>query len=266
MQSRFNSPSRPDVNGLKQARRNWILSLLCSAMTAAFVCLANSALAHDPYEITSTVNLEVNQINLQVEMEFPAAMSLVEANQSSSTAVPPEEKFADYLPQLKQQAGRFMEIQAAGEPLRAVGTNVTLELENHVFFRLVFPSTELRPLQFSVPGLQTLSEHGPFGTTLTVLDRVHQKVLGQKVLFADSGAVEFKREPTVEAAPTPAELEVPASTPQIVADHGDVIPVEPLGRRVDRVGKSGFWPALWVGLLAILIVTILRSYTRTRRE
>jgi hypothetical protein len=66
-----------------------------------------------------------------------------------------------------------------------------------VRLRLLFPVPGRGPLKVEAPLLTELSDAGGYGVSLTVLDMVNQRVLGQSVLFADQAAVTFD---DVEAA------------------------------------------------------------------
>jgi hypothetical protein len=232
-------------------------------LAAGVLLLALSVSAHDPYEITSTARLKADQIELQIEMEFPTSMLLAGLDPAAAGERSPGELFKSHLPQLEEQAGRFFQITAGNNPLRAGATNVTLEVENHVHFRLVYPPTELRPIVFAAPGLQTLSGHGPFGTTLTVLDLVHQRVLGQEVLFADSPALALGAEaatPTAQIAPA-----APVAAPESSMVSGAPTQAVPVAASAGLGRGRGLWHPFGIAAAVVVILGALWSCARRRQ-
>ena len=158
----------------------------------ALICLlalaGNFARAHDPYEITSVVYVRSNVIELFIEMEFPAGMRLAGVEPVRDVAV--LSQFEKAQPQLAVLAGSFFDFTAGNNTVAALSTNVALGMEDHIQFKLEYAATSLRPLQFTARGLRSGTD-SPYGTSLTVLDMVNQKVLGQTTLFADSPRAEF---------------------------------------------------------------------------
>ncbi len=158
----------------------------------ALVCMlalaSNQARAHDPYEITSAVYVRSNVIELFIEMEFPAGMKLAGVEPARNSAVLTQ--FEQAQPQLAALAGSFFDFTAGNNRVAALTTNVSLGVENHIQLKVEYAATPLRPLQFTARGLRTMSD-SPYGTSLTVLDMVNQKVLGQTTLFAVSPRADF---------------------------------------------------------------------------
>ena len=188
-------------------------------LVAGTVC----AWAHDPFEITSTIRLESNRTVVEIEMEFRAAMRLAgvpPAGEAADSAV----QFQSKLPELQRQAAQFFELGNAGGKLMVTGTNVTLGVEDHVKFNLEFPATR-GGLHVNAAGLKTLGEEGPFGTTVTVLDVVTLKVLGQAVLFASSPVAEFA--PLAKVAAKPATVSAATNLPAATVVATAVAPAKP---------------------------------------
>ena len=158
-------------------------------LTSLAFLLAASAKAHDAYEITSVVYLQTNRIELFVEMEFPTAMKLAGLTPTRDVAV--LSQFEAGLTRLREAAGDFYEITAANNVIQSLVTNVEMVVDNHIQFRVEFASTPHRPLRFAARSLKALAEQGGYGASLTVLDMVNKKVLGQTTLFADSPTMEF---------------------------------------------------------------------------
>ena len=156
------------------------------------------ARAHDPYEITSEVYVRSNRIELFVEMEFAAGMTLAGVKPSREVAA--ETQFSAALLQLRDLAGNFFDFTAGNNVVPALATNVQLGVENHIRLHVEYAHTRYRPLRFVARGLMNASSN-PYGTSLTVLDMVNQKVLGQATLFAGVSTAEFppKTDVTIEA-------------------------------------------------------------------
>jgi hypothetical protein len=148
-----------------------------------------SARAHDPYEISSVVYLHSNRIELFIEMEFPTGMSL--AGQKPTQERAAVTQFEAALPQLRELAGSFYDFTAGNHVVPSLATNVELGVEDHIRFRVDYATTPHRPLRFVARGLGGNADENPYGASLTVLDMVHRKVLGQTTLFTASAPVEF---------------------------------------------------------------------------
>jgi len=172
------------------------LSLICLLGLAS-----NIARAHDPYEITSVAYVRSNVIELFIEMEFPAGMRLAGVEPVRDVAV--LSQFEKAQPQLTALAGSFFDFTAGNNKVAALTTNVSLGVEDHIQFKLEYAATPLRPLQFTARGLRSGTD-SPYGTSLTVLDMVNQKVLGQTTLFADSPRADFPPPLPETDVPSPA--------------------------------------------------------------
>ena len=148
-----------------------------------------SVKAHDPYEISSVIYIQTNRIELLVEMEFPTGMRLAGLTPTKDVAV--LSQFEAGQTKLFEAAGSFYEITAANNVIQPLSTNVELGVEDHIRFHVEFANTTHRPLRFVARSLKSLADQGSYGASLTVLDMVNKKVLGQTTLFADSPTMEF---------------------------------------------------------------------------
>lgn len=173
--------------------------------------------AHDPYEITSVAYIHSNRIELFVEMEFPTGMTL--AGQKPVREVAVSSQFETALPRLRELAGNFFNLTAGNNVVLPLSTNIELGVEDHIRFQVEFKPTPYRPLRFVARGLGTDAGANPFGTSLTVLDMVNQKVLGQTTLFAGSPTAEFppRLNETSETTTVAIESNVPVVAPSIAA-------------------------------------------------
>lgn len=232
-------------------------ALILGLLLAGF----SPAQAHDPYEISSVVYVRSNSVELLMEMEFPTGVLL--SGQRPSPGLSPTNWFESELPQLADSAGTFFQITAGNHALLPTSTNVTMGVENHIRFKLEFAPTPHRPFRIVAPGIRALSELGPYGVNLTVLDMVNQKVLGQTTLFADSLPVEF---------PVSAMRDEPAPRiPPSVLTARTGVAVVAIARTdaavegaVKPPGSSGRFLALGIfGFVAILLVAAHWFRTRT---
>ena len=146
-----------------------------------------------------------NRIELFMEMEFPTGMTL--AGQKPVRDVAAVSQFESALPRLRELAGGFFAFTAGHNVLLPLSTYVELGVEDHIRLRMEFGPTQYRPLRFVARGLGTDADANPYGTSLTVLDMVNQKVLGQTTLFAATPTAEFPtRTPEqTEVSPAPPE-------------------------------------------------------------
>jgi hypothetical protein len=210
---------------------------------------AASARAHDPYEITSAAYVRTNVIELFIEMEFPAGMRLAGIEPARDVAISNQVERAR--PQLAALAGSFFDFTAGNNKVAALNTNVTLGIDDHIQFKLEYQATPLRPLQFVARRLRAVTD-SPYGASLTVLDMVNQKVLGQATLFADSPPAVF---------PPPAlavEINPPAS-PRVIAPitaSSSATPVAPPARSAP--GTS----LIFIVGLAVTLFLLLRPFFR----
>jgi len=215
--------------------------------------ISRPALAHDPYEIVSTAYLHSNRLDLEVQMEFNTAMLVAGVNRREHPDVSEGDLFGRVKPQLEAVAAKFFEVLAGGGelPLRQAG--VSLGVENHVQFELTYAQPDKQPLRFKAIGLRALEGLGPYGTALTVLDMVNQKVLGQPVLFPDSPEIEVE-------VPSIINRTSARFTDQAVDERGTVwepapdvasapetIPAEEAGS-----GPASRW---WIWVIVLVVLT-----------
>ena len=218
---------------------------------------AASLEAHDPYEITSVVYVRSNMIELFIEAEFPTGLTL--AGLTPTRDVAAETQFEAGLPQLKNFAGGLFEITAGNNPVQPLSTNVELGVELHIRGRVELASTDYRPLRFVPRGLKAVPDV-PYGVSLTVLDIVNQKVLGQSVLFADSPPAEFPAtESLIQLAQPTLAVRKPVEPPGIAIQTN-----ESSATRNEGARRQFRWPVavLIIGAVVGLVVAWLRSNAR----
>jgi hypothetical protein len=185
------------------------------------------ALAHDPYEITSTLSLYSNRTELRVEMEARTALLFAGHNALVTSEQIPG-IFTSLHEALTDTASRFLKLTTAGRDLHPEKTSLLLGVEDHLQFTLQFPRVRGGSIHCEARVLQAFTNEGPYGISLTVLDLVNKKVLGQSVLFKGSSAADFPSQTSSETlsktsppemAPSPvvkierSALEAPAHDP-----------------------------------------------------
>lgn len=221
-----------------------VVILICLA-----ALLAPAARAHDPYEITSVAYIYSNRIELFMEMEFPTGMTLAGKKPVRDVAV--LSQFEAALPRLQELAGNFFNLTAGNNVVLPLATNVELGVEDHIRLRLDFAPTPYRPLRFVARGLGGDSSENPYGTSLTVLDMVNQKVLGQTTLFAATPTAEFPAKILESAEAGAASTESAASiTPAPPATLAAI----PAATSTPATGKPNWLLAL-VTLSAVFALT-----------
>jgi hypothetical protein len=229
---------------------------LITVRTALLISLAllfaTSAKSHDAYEITSVVYLQTNRIEMFAEMEFPTAMKRDVAVLS---------QFEAGLPKLMAAAGGFYEINAANNVVQPLSTNVELVVDDHIQFRVEFANTAHRPLRFSAQSLKALAEQGGYGASLTVLDMVHKKVLGQTTLFADSAVAEFSvTNRTVQpASPAPPPVDQTAATFSNFTDTNTTSTYQPVSKPADARPQLRWATMLTAFLVALTVAFFIKQ-------
>ena len=175
------------------------------------------AFAHDPYEITSTLSLYSNRTELRVEMEARTALLFA----GHSTPVTSEQIpgiFTSLHEALTDTASRFFKVTAAGRDMYHEKTNLQLGVEDHIQFTLQFPRARGQSIRCQPRVLEAITNEGPYGISLTVLDMVNKKVLGQSVLFRGSSAAEF---------PSPSSPPLSETLSNAPASPADVVKLSP---------------------------------------
>jgi len=207
---------------------------LLAAISLLGLVTADLARAHDPYEITSVAYVHSNRIEMFIEMEFPAGMRLSGQKPVNDLAI--LSQFETALPRLRELAGNFYRFTAGNNAVAVLSTNVELGVEDHIRFRVEYAATPHRPLRFTARGLGGISDENPYGTSLTVLDMVNQKVLGQTTLFPATPDAQFPPATETDLVDTPTNAPTPTATisdtetptpPPIANQTRREIPIEP---------------------------------------
>lgn len=217
--------------------------------------LLTSAMAHDPYEIASVVYIQSNRIEVFLEMEFPTGIRLAGLEPSLQTSA--ESQFAAAVPRLEQFAGGLFEISAGNQVLLPLRTNVELGVETHIRGQLEMALTDSRPLRFDPRGLRVV-QGAPYGVSLTVLDMVNKKVIGQAALFADSLPADFPATDSTLNSTVGSTLVAAKTGEPVTATVTTNSPSAGVGG--EKSGRPG-WLATMVVLsgIAILLVAWRRS-------
>ena len=188
--------------------RSAILYLLFSILA-----FPNHAHAHDPLEISATVYLHTNRLELRAVMMRPAILRVADhqAVPLLDFSIPSERDEA--MPMLRSLAGGLFSLTCGTNSLRATETNVILGAEDHVGFNLVFPTTNAT-VKLVARLLAHLPSEDPYGVNIIVLDMVSNKVVEQKLLNAPNPVMELIP-PTITATnqPPPVKPDSTNATP-----------------------------------------------------
>lgn len=109
-------------------------TLLWSVLAAALA--AGRALAHDPFEITTTVRLRATTIEIEATMARSTALSVAAGGAEAPTFDPAD--FARYRPRLLQCAPGLFTLTIDTAALELQRSDARLGIENDVDFHLVF--------------------------------------------------------------------------------------------------------------------------------
>jgi len=164
------------------------------------VLLGAPVWAHDPLEITATLYFRSNQVELFAEMEMRPARVLA-GGKSEFT-------YEQIITELQNRAASCFQVTSGSKVIAAASASAVAAEEQHVQLRLIYPRPASSSFQLEAPMLSELAADGPYGVGLTALDMVHQKVVGQSVLFADHAVT-----PVLQVLPVEVESTGPAGTP-----------------------------------------------------
>jgi hypothetical protein len=239
--TRMTTTTPRDHNTQKSINWAWGWSIILSLA----VLFASNARAHDPFEITATSYLRTNQLELFIEMEPRPARLL----SGAPATIEPE----IVLSQLELKAPTLVRIWSGPTELKPTSITAMEGTENHAQLRLLYPLPPVGPFRIETPLLAQLETEGPYGVTLTVLDMVNQKVLGQSVLFAD----------TPEAAFTHPSSPLPTANPPSPHPPSEA-PAEAASAKLDAAATTGasdstsrpivgWWVLVGLGIVAVLV-------------
>ncbi|MFO1488549.1 MAG: hypothetical protein U1F65_08725 [Verrucomicrobiota bacterium] len=174
------------------------------ALLLALVLPGGRAFAHDPLEISATLLLQTNRLELRAVMLRPTILRLADhrAVPLLDFAIPSEREEA--LPMLRSLAGELFQLRAGTNTLRPLPPEVLIGAEDHVSFHLTYPAAE-PPLKLDARLFKDLPAQDAYGVNLIVLDMVNHQVLDQKLLNAKSPSSEIfaTNRPNVRSVPHP---------------------------------------------------------------
>ncbi|MDC0683022.1 HupE/UreJ family protein [Sorangium atrum] len=179
-------------------------------MSVALVALlsADSALAHDPFEITTEASLLADRLEVQITMaRGTAATSCPDAAGGRPREGPAS--LEAWRSRMEACAPRLYEVTAGGEALRPSAARAALTVENDAEMTLVYPLPARGPLRFDAVLLRQLPEP-TFGAEIRVMRE--GALLGQQLLRAEASTFEIDiAAPAPGAgAPAPARPEMPS--------------------------------------------------------
>ncbi|HMP82607.1 MAG TPA: hypothetical protein PKA41_07910 [Verrucomicrobiota bacterium] len=150
-----------------------------------------AAQASDPLEITATAFSREDRLEVKLELEWATARLLTGAERVAPRETDLNAVFNAAQPALKMAAEDFLRVYADGSLLPTLRSEVILTNENRVHFAVAHPPAAGRTLRFEAAGLARLSSVERHGVSLTALDMVNKRMLGQSVLYADANEVQF---------------------------------------------------------------------------
>jgi hypothetical protein len=240
--TRMTTTTPRNHNTQKAINRSWGLSIILILA----VLFASNARAHDPFEITATIYVRTNHLELFIEMEPRPARLL----SGAPAAIEPEM----VLSQLELKAPTLVRIWSGPTELKPTSITAMEGTENHAQLRLLYPLPPAGPFRIETPLLAQLQADGPYGVTLTVLDLVNQKVLGQSVLFADTPEAAFTRPSSpLPKANSPSPARPPSEAPAEIAS-AKLDAAASTGASDSTSGPSvGWWILIGLGIVAVLV-------------
>jgi hypothetical protein len=227
-----------------------ILLWIISVTVLASPLLAH---AHDPFEITATVYLRTNHLELFLEMESRPARLL--------TGATPQNASEDILNDLAARAPGLVRLWSGESELTANSITAQPGNEDHAQLRLIYPRPAHGMFRLEAPMLAQLDPSGPYGITLTVLDLVNQKVISQSVLLAGSPAAPFAMAATTLSTnnrPSPAP-----TTNVPTANEGTTDLADPASTATSEMQPRTRW-WLYLAIPGIVIVWMWRNGTHRK--
>lgn len=194
------------LKSAKRRNRNIVRTGLFS-----FFLFARPAFAHDPLEISATVYLQTNRIELRAVM-MRKTILLAADHQGVALldfSIPAEREEA--LPMLGSLAPGLFTLTCGSNSLTATEAKVILGAEDHVGFNLTYPATNVT-VKLAATLLAHLPRQDPYGVNVVVLDLAHNQVLEQKLLVAENSAMEITPRP-VAATNQPAATQKSTAVP-----------------------------------------------------
>jgi hypothetical protein len=161
--------------------------------------------AHDPLEISATVSLRTNRVEMTVVMMRKTIMRVAEHQSVHLLDFSRPEERDEAMPVLRTQGAGLFDLNCGTNRL-ATPAEVIIGNEDHVGFKLNYalPATWTTndTLRFDAKLLGHLPADEGYGVSVVVLDLVDNKVVEQKLLNASDPVFQFALPPP--ATPTNA--------------------------------------------------------------
>ncbi len=171
----------------------------------SFTALAATALAHDPYEITTEAWLRPTALELDTTMARSTAMDVLEGKTDAIPFDPA--KFEELRAKFETRGLTLFTLTANDTSLPAPTVKAELTIENDLALHIVYPRPPAGTLRFDAPHVAKLG-YG-YGNVLTVHGD-QGALLGQKMLTANEATLDV----TVGPAPAPAKAAAPTAAPK----------------------------------------------------
>jgi hypothetical protein len=186
--------------------RPWTVAL-CRLLLWLGLSGVLSARAHDVCEIGAAVYLHTNRVELNVVLVRPTIMRAADAQGVHLLDFSRPDERENALPVLRSQGGKLFILRLGTNQLAALPVTVNLGQDDHVNFRLTYPTpiprgtNDLLTLEAKV--LSHLPTDERYAVSLTMLDMVNPRVVSQKLLRSGAATCEVTLPPPVGATPTP---------------------------------------------------------------
>ena len=186
------------------------LSARCR-LTALLVLGAGAVRGHDPLQSYTDARLRGDYIVVNVTMANSAATELLKKDNAAGNSSITPENFEQTGALLKAHAGDLLNITAGGNTIAMRAGDVTLNSENDIEFKLVFPRPPSGTIKFEAPFIKELQEGHM--TSYTIADDAN------KIL--DSGELSALDRPNtlvnVPGKPGPASVATVSAAPPVPA-------------------------------------------------
>jgi hypothetical protein len=152
--------------------------------------LMSSAWAHDVTEIGLSVYLHTNRVELNVVLVRPTIMRAADAQGVHLLDFSRPDERENAMPVLRAQGAELFTLRMGTNTLKAAAPVITLGEDDHVSFRLTYPTPTPRGtndlLRLEARILSHLPAAEGYGVSVTVLDKVRLRVVEQALLKSGS--------------------------------------------------------------------------------
>ncbi len=150
------------------------------ALSLAYLVLAPTARAHDPFEAFHTATLRPDRLDLVVTMAQATALKLLDPSARTPSLTP--QNLSSHRPRLLREAALLFIVTSAAAQLKPRTTAVELSDENDLIFRVTYPRPSVGRLFFSAAYLRRLGDG--YAGILEVNDHADKNLGWEQLLWA----------------------------------------------------------------------------------